>query len=168
MHVSEGGNSAGGTMTFTISSRQALGYPLLDVSYAQDNGVAGSFRLEIYLLPPRVAPGGEGAKFDFSCPVRGPSLPSCDGVQAQAVATGSGASGDLGTVSRASRPPILGEVHFSVRAGHRRAITVPLNRRGRRLLAQRHALRIRIVLHLKRSLGLPAVQTVGTVVLRRR
>lgn len=167
MHVSEAGNSVSGTMTFTISSRETLGYPLLDVSYQQDNGVAGSFRLEIYLLPPRVAPNGEGARFDFSCPVRGGSDASCEGAEAQAVGTGSALSRDHGTTSRGSRPLVLGDVRFSVRAGHRRAITVPLNRRGRRLLAQRHVLRLRIVLHLKRSLHLPAVQTVGTIVLHR-
>jgi hypothetical protein len=163
MHVTEGPVSAGGTMTFTIGAPAKYGSPLLTVSYQQDNGVSGHFRLEIWFLPPRIAPGGgPGASFEFHCP----GQDSCDG-EAQGVPAGGAIRVDNGGTGRAARRPakpvIVGSVRFSIKPGHARRISLLLNKNGRKLLAKRGSLRVRIKIILKNRSKLPRTITVGTV-----
>ncbi len=147
MHVRAGSLRIGGTMTVTISPQQEFGYPLLTVSYQQDNGVAGTLTLKIWLLPPKVsASSSRAVTFSFDCP--GPQ--SCqDAAEAQA-----GASGTIGLV------------RFTIGPGNNRMIRLSLNKAGRTLLAARGALRVQVlVIALKKPSTLPALTKLGTVTL---
>jgi hypothetical protein len=146
MHVSAGSLSIGGTMTVAITSQQAFGYPLLMDSYQQDNGVAGTFTLEMWIPPPKVASSSSRTvTFAFDCP--GPQ--SC-----QAESQGQAGSANVGSM------------RFSVKPGATRMISLSLNKRGRALLAARHSLRVRVqVVALKQSSTLPPLTTLGTVTL---
>ena len=161
MHVSEGSVSSGGTMTMAISSVMQNTYPELNVSYSQDNGVSGSFTLELEFLPPE--PIKDGVNMRFECP--GPN--ACPG-SAQALGAGGAGSADTGGGhAAAAKQVVLGTTAFKVKAGHRRTILVKLNTKGRNLLAKHGTLRVRVVLHMKSSSGLPPVQKAGTVTLHK-
>jgi len=157
IHVNVGSLSIGGTMTFTITSQQKFGYPLLAVSYQQDDGIVGSLTLEIWLVAPKASAGasqGPPVSLEFLCP--GPR--SCrDEAEAQA---GSSASADKG---------IVGSVRFTLQPGHSRLIRLSLNETGRTLLAKRRSLRVRVVvLSLTKPLTLPPLTTLETVTLHTR
>jgi hypothetical protein len=145
MHVSEGSLRIGGTMTVTITTEQRFGYPVLTVSYQQDNGVAATLTLEIWLLPPKLA--SRAVTFAFACP--GPR--SCqDGAEAQALGVAGG-----GTVA---------SVHFTVKPGATSMIRLALDKAGQKLLAARRSLRARVVVvALKKSSTLPPLTTLATV-----
>jgi hypothetical protein len=148
MHVTAGSLRIGGTMTVAISSQQQFGYPLLTVSYQQDNGVAGSLTLEIWLLPPTVSPRSSRAvTFAFDCP--GPQ--SCqDEAEARAVGVGRSAN--------------VGSVRFTVNPGGTRMIKLSLDQTGQTLLAEHHGLRVQVlVVAVKKSSTLPAQTMLGTV-----
>jgi hypothetical protein len=145
MHVSVGSITANGTMSVTITSQKKLGFPVLAVNYLQDNGVGGTFTLEMWLAPPKLAPGPTpAAAFEFHCP--GPR--SC---HAQAEA-------------RAGKTGTVGSVHFTVAPGHTRNIRLALDKTGRSLLAKRGsvAVALRLVV-LGKSSALPALTELGTV-----
>lgn len=148
MHVTVGSIRVSGSMTVTMSSQQKFGYPLLDVSYLQDNGVGANFVLEIWLMPPKLSPGSHpSASFEFACP--GPR--ACRDT-AEAQASGVGGS------------PTVGFVGFTIEPGRTRTIRVSLTRTGRALLAKRHALSVRLVVTaLEKSSPLPATAKLGPV-----
>lgn len=152
MHIDAGSLRVNGTMTVAISSQRAFGYPLLTVSYQQDNGVGGSLTLETWLRPPRVSPGlSQPATFVFACP--GPQR--CQ-ARADAQALGSGAGGKVGTV------------RFTINPRASRAIRLPLDKTGRALLAHRGSLRVRVLVStLTQSLKLPSMTALGPVTFRK-
>lgn len=147
-HVTAGSLRINGTMTVTISSQQKFGFPLLTVSYQQDNGVNGSFTLEIWLLPPKVSPiSSRTATFEFDCP--GPHRCQA-GAEAQVPALAGGGN--------------VGAVHFTISPGATRTIRLSLNQTGRALLAKRGALHVQVlVVALKKSSTLPPLTKLGTI-----
>jgi hypothetical protein len=148
MHVSVGSLSIGGTMTFTIDSQQRFGYPLLTVSYQQDDGISGTETLEMWLLPPKLAPSPKtGVSFEFLCP--GPR--ACqDGAELD--------SG--GTASKG----IVDSVRFTIEPGDTRQIRLSLDETGRQLLAKRRSLSVQVLVvsHTK-SLTLPPLTKLSTL-----
>ena len=173
MQVSEAGNPpVSGTMTWTLNQLQVdfhFGYPQLDVTYQQANGVGGSFSLELWLLPARVAPSAKPAvEFEYNCPTMGSY---CEGV-AYGGSTGSAMSPDLpGTGAAAARAPrstIVGSARFRVRGGRSARLGFALNKTGRRLLATRGSLGVRVQIRMNKSSGLPRVTDLGTVTFHRR
>jgi hypothetical protein len=52
---------------------------------------------------------------------------------------------------------------WSVKPGHTGKIRLSLNKKGRELLAKRGSLRVRILVILNKSSGLPHITNVGTV-----
>lgn len=148
MHVRAGSLLIKGTMTVAVTSQQEFGYPLLAVSYEQDNGVEGSFTLEIWVLPPKVsASSSRAATFEFDCPAQ----KNCRG-GAEAQALGSPSGGNVGSV------------RFTVEPGHIRMIRLSLNKTGRSLLAKRGSLRVRVLVFApKQSSTLPPLTNLGTV-----
>jgi hypothetical protein len=166
MHVSEAGAPAvSGTMTFTMGPEQYLGYPILTVTYSQENGVTGTIKFEIWFLPPQPVKGPTpGATIDETCPGTSP----CNGTVDVGVPTGSAMSyhpGDV-TAKRAVKKGKLGSVHFKIPPGQRKTITVSLNKRGRKLLAKRGTLTVAVTATLKGSHpGLPKFQNAGAVTL---
>ncbi len=163
LHVTEGTNVVNGTMTFTISSQQKLGYPLLNVSFQSDNDTGGSLTLEIYLLRPKVDPGAkEETSWSIGCPGPDP----CEGT-AGGTFLGSNLSifrGGTGPVALpAAKVAVVTPVHFSIKAGHSRKITVALNKTGRMLLSKHGSLQVTLLVHTNKSSGLPPVTKVGTV-----
>jgi hypothetical protein len=151
MHVDAGSIRVNGTMTVTISSQHAFGDPLLTVSYQQDNGVQGSFTLEIWLVPRKVSPSPRLlTTFAFDCP--GPQ--PCHG-KAEAQALGVGGSGNVGSVS------------FTIPPRGTRMIRLALGTSGRTLLAKRGSLRVRmVVVALNKSSKLPPLTNLGTVMIK--
>jgi len=153
MHVSVGSLSIGGTMTFTIGSEQRFGYPLLTVSFQQDDGITGTYTLEIWLLPPKLAPGPTpGVSFEFLCP--GPR-PCQDGAELD-----SGGAASKG---------IVGSVRFTIDPGDTRQIRLSLDDAGRQLLAKRGSLSVQllVVSHTK-SLTLPPLTKLATLTFHAR
>jgi len=153
MHVSVGSLSIGGTMTFTIGSEQRFGYPLLTVSFQQDDGITGTYTLEIWLLPPKLAPGPTpGVSFEFLCP--GPR-PCQDGAELD-----SGGAASKG---------IVGSVRFTIDPGDTRQIRLSLDEAGRQLLAKRGSLSVQllVVSHTK-SLTLPPLTKLATLTFHAR
>lgn len=150
MHVTVGSLSIGGTMTITLSSQQKHGYPLLDVSYLQDDGISGSMTLEMWLTPPKIS--SSQMAFNFYCPS---SQPCTEEAEAQR----------LGGSSH--RAKTVGSVRFTVAPGVARNIKLPLNKTGQRLLSQHHSLRVQMmVVALKKSATYLPLQTdLGTVTL---
>lgn len=170
MDVSEGGNpGVGGTMSWILDQSQAnfhFGYPQIHVTYQQDNGVSGSFSLELWLLPARVAPSSKPAvEFEYNCPTMSP----CQGVDQGQDASGGPARPDLGAVAAsARRPTIVGSAHFRVRAGRSAKLGFALNKTGRRLLAKRGSLRVRVQIRMNKSSSLARVTDVGIVTFHKR
>jgi hypothetical protein len=150
MHVSVGSLSIGGTMTITIDSQQRFGYPLLSVSYQQDDGITGAYTLEMWLVPPKLAAGtSSDVSFEFLCP--GPR--TCqDGAELDS--RGAGSKG------------IVGSVRFTIEPGDTRQIKLSLDETGRQLLAKRGSLSVQVLVvsHTK-SLTLPPLTQLWTLTL---
>jgi hypothetical protein len=108
-----------------ISSQTKFGYPVLEVSYQQDNGISASFALEMWLAPAKLA-SGSAATFEYYCP--GPR--ACQGT-AEAV---QGAK------------KVVASTRLTVAAGRSRAIKLALDKTGLSLLAKQHSLRVNLIL----------------------
>ena len=143
MSVSVGSISVNGTMTVALGPDQKFGYPVLDVSYYQNNGVTATFTLQRWLSRPRVTSNPNPAiTFLFDCP--GPQ--ACR-YTAQA-----------GSFAR---------TQFTVGAGQSRTIKLSPNKNARQLLATRHVLRAPLVVTADRqSAPTPYRTALGTVTLR--
>lgn len=143
MSVSVGSISVSGTMTVAIGPQQKFGYPVLSVSYYQNNGVTAAFTLQMWIPRPQVVSSpSPGVTFAFDCP--GPK--ACR-YTAQA-----------GSYARTA---------FTVGPGQSRTVKLSLDKTARKLLAARRSLHARVVVTAdKQSAPTPYRTTLGAVTLR--
>ena len=163
MHVTEGATVVDGTMTWVINSLdEHSSFPEIDVTYSGSNGTGGDFKLQAFLLPARVVPGTRPAvQTQFSCPA---GQTGCSATL-EGFGEPNASNASVATSAAAQHKTLVGALHFVVRSGSSEKIRLYLNAAGRKLLAKRGTLKVKVVIVVSKGAGLPRTISEGSVVL---
>jgi hypothetical protein len=167
-HVEEGSTVVDGTGRVVISAVDFHGVPLLRFKLEPNGGSPTSLTLEILypdLKPPPVGPKAP-VKVDVNCD----GSSSCSGDVAGDAGGNPDASdsGSAGASVTASHKVRVAYAAFKLGSGGSKVINLRLNKTGRNLLAKRGSLKVRIVITMNKSTGLPPRTVLGTVTFRKR
>jgi hypothetical protein len=165
LHITEGSTDVTGTMTWTVDALNLRFHePTLDVTYQQSNGVGGSFHLQILLLPGHIDPSSiDTIKEQVDCPDPTP----CGG-RAAALGAG-GAASPFRPATSAAAQTVFGVLpKFTVQPGHSATIKIHLNKAGKKRLAKRGSLKVKVVITITKGTGLPHTIDGGIVTFHKK